>query len=144
MQPARHRALLVCAGLFCAPLAPESALAESAAAHASATIVLPASVNAWLSVPVSVDALLQARDLPAGPATGALVPRAPAAPPPAPNTSPQGVAAAVERRQAVGMSIGSPAAATLSPSGPAVAVSVAADSGSDRGEAPMVITVAFN
>ncbi|MGQ3050153.1 MAG: hypothetical protein ACT6S0_00065 [Roseateles sp.] len=145
MKPARHRALRVCAAMVCALLAPGAALAAAAAARASATVVLPASVNAWLGVPVSVEALLQGRDLPAGPATGALVPRSPAAPPPVLDASPQGIAAAIDGSQAAGMDAAAAAAATLSPSGPAVAVSVAADSGaSGRREAPLVITVAFN
>ena len=128
-----------------------AALAAGAAATASAVVLVPVSVNAWLGVPVSVLELLLAQDAPPGPATGALVPRVAS-----PTTSallrplPVWVATAVEGRQAFGVDIVPAAGTALLARGPAAAVSVASGSagvpGGNVGEAdgPLVITVAFN
>lgn len=146
MTTARHRAqyaLLLCTLL---PLGP--VLAASATAQASAMVVEAVPVRAWLGVPVSVQDLLLTQNAPAGPATGALVPRVPSALPPAVlRALPAWFAGAIEARQAFGMDIGSSAGAALLPRGPAAAVSVAAatplgDNGD--GDAPLVIIVAFN
>jgi len=112
--------------------------AGAATATASAAVVVPVPVEAWLGVPVAVQDLLLAQGAPAGPATGALVPRVPGATTPAALLAlPAWITAAVESRQAFGMEI---AGSALLPRGPAAAVSVA----SAEGEAPLVITVAFN
>ncbi|MGM9480992.1 hypothetical protein ACS5PN_07360 [Roseateles sp. NT4] len=140
-------ALCAAAGLLCTltPLAP--ALAATAAAQASATVVVPVTVNAWLGVPISVQDLLLARDAPAGPATGALVPRVVSATTPAAlRALPAWITAAVESRQAFGTEIIAATGSALLPRGPAAAISIGA-AGSDAdgdGEPPLIITVAFN
>lgn len=138
-------ALCAAAGLLCSLTPRAPALAASATAQAGAVVVLPASVNAWLGVPVSVQDLLLAQAAPAGPATGALVPRVASAMPPALlRALPVWIAAAVESRQAFGIDTVSAAGAALLPRGPAAAVSVASAATGGDGEAPLVITVAFN
>ncbi|WP_457349826.1 hypothetical protein [Roseateles sp. P5_D6] len=125
-----------------------SALAASAAAQASAAVIVPVAVRAWLGVPVSVQDLLLARDAPAGPATGDLVVRVASGTTPAIlRALPLWIGSAVESRQAFGVDIVPAASAALLARGPAAAVSVAAalpaGEGGD-GEGPLVITVAFN
>ncbi|WP_457422057.1 hypothetical protein [Roseateles sp. P5_E7] len=145
MTTARHCALCAAAGLLCGltPLMP--AFAASTTAQAGATVVLPASVNAWLGVPVSVQDLLLAQDAPAGPATGGLVPRVASASTPAIlRALPVWIGAAIESRQAFGIDIVPAAGASLLARGPAAAVSVASAATGGDGEAPLVITVAFN
>lgn len=138
-------ALCAAAGLLCAltPLAP--AFAASASAQASAMVVVPVAVSAWLGVPVNVQDLLLAHDAPAGPATGALVPRVPSAiPPTALRALPAWITAAVESRQAFGMEIIAASGSALLPRGPAAAISFGAAGGAGEDEPPLVITVAFN
>lgn len=142
-HPARC-ALRAAVGLLCGltPLAP--ALGASATAQASASVVVPVQVNAWLGVPVSVQDLLLAQSAPAGPATGALVARvASATTPTLLRALPLWIAAAVETRQAFGSDIVPAASAAVLAQGPAAAVSIA-EAGSGGGEMPLVITVAFN
>jgi hypothetical protein len=148
-------------GLALGLLGSPPALAAGATARASATVVEAVKVNAWLGVPVNVQDLLLAANAPAGPGTGALVPRLPgplppeagcpwlpeAQRPPPPEVQclrPTWIASALDARQAFGIdSVPSPEAALL-PRGLAAAVSAAAgDSGGDGGP-PLVITVAFN
>lgn len=145
MTTARHYAWCATAGLLCGLTPWMPAFAASTTVQASATVVLPASVNAWLGVPVSVEALLLAQNAAAGPATGALVPRVASGTTPAVlRALPLWIAAAVETRQPFGIdTVPAPGAALLA-SGPAAAVSVGAGGTGGDGEAPLVITVAFN
>ena len=137
-QSSARCALLAAAGWLCAP-----ALAATATAQASATVVVPAPVNDWLGVPVSVQDLLLAQNAPAGPATGNLVPHVPGATIPAIlRLPPAWIASAVDSRQGFGIDFA--AGAALLPRGPAAAVSVAAAGTGGDGDAPLVITVAFN
>ncbi|MFN3304910.1 MAG: hypothetical protein ACK44A_14485 [Roseateles sp.] len=114
---------------------------SGAVAQARATVVEPVAVTAWLGAPVSVQDLLAARDAPAGPATGNLVPRVPAqAAPPLPPRLPMAVIlGAVESRSTFGLDL------ALDPGllarGPAAAVIAAPD---HDGDSPLVITVSFN
>lgn len=148
MRSAHPCALCAAVGLLCAltPLAP--ALAASASAHAGAVVVTPVVVNDWLGVPVSVQDLLLAQDAPAGPATGALVPRvASATTPSALRALPVWIASAVESRQAFGTEIVGATGSALLPAGPAAAVSLASTSTGGTGteaDGPLVITIAFN
>jgi len=139
MTTARQYALYVAAGLLCTP-----ALAATSSAQAGATVIVPAPVNAWLGVPVSVQDLLLAHDAPSGPATGDLVTRVLSPTTPAQLLArPAWIAQTLDARQAFGIDTVPAAAAALLPRGPAAAVSVAAAGGGD-GDAPLVITVAFN
>ena len=138
-------ALCAAAGLLCAltPLAP--ALAATASAQASAVVVVPVAVSAWLGVPINVQELLLAQDGPAGPATGAQVPRvASAVPPAALRALPVWITAAVESRQAFGTEIVAATGSALLPAGPAAAVSLASAASGNDDEPPLIITVAFN
>lgn len=144
MTTARQLALRAAAGLLCALLPLASALAATASAQAGATVIVPVPVNAWLGAPVSVQDLLLAHDAPPGPATGDLVTRVPSPTTPAQLLArPAWIAQTLDGRQAFGIDSVPPAAAALLPRGPAAAVSVAAADGGD-GDAPLVITVAFN
>ena len=137
--------LCAAAGLLCAltPLAP--ALAATASAQASAVVVVPVAVSAWLGVPINVQDLLLAQNAPVGPATGALVPRVASATTPAElRALPQWITAAVESRQVFGMEMITATGSALLPRGPAAAVSLASGGTGDVGETPLIITVAFN
>lgn len=122
-------------------VAADAARGSGALARASATVVEPVAVTAWLGAPVSVQDLLAARDAPAGPATGSLVPRVPAnAAPPLPPRLPMAlILGAVESRAAFGLDL------ALDPGllarGPAAAVVAAPE---HDGDSPLVITVSFN
>ncbi|HEY8876426.1 MAG TPA: hypothetical protein VIN03_02610 [Roseateles sp.] len=138
-------ALCAAIGLLCAftPLAP--ALAASASAQAGAVVVAPVVVSDWLGVPVSVQDLFLAQNAPAGPATGALVPRVPSATTPAVlRAMPVWIASAVESRQAFGTEIVAATGSALLPAGPAAAVSLASNGPGGDNEGPLVITIAFN
>lgn len=148
MTTARHTTLGTTAALLCSLMPAGPAVGASATTQASAAVIVPVTVTAWLGVPVSVQDLLLAQDAPAGPATGALVPRVASATTPASlRALPVWIAAAVESRQAFGVDIVPTTGAALLARGPAAAVSVAAATptgdGGD-GEAPLVIIVAFN
>lgn len=122
-------------------VAADAARSGSALAQAGARVVEPVAITAWLGTPVSVQDLLLARDAPAGPATGDLVPRTPAAGPPPllPRLPAATILGAVESRTPFAVDMAqSPA---LLARGPAAAVSAAAD---HDGDSPLVITVAFN
>ena len=128
--------------LLCVLLAAADAARGSAGTtQARATVVEPVAVMAWLGTPVSVQDLLLARDTPAGPATGGLVPRMPAAspPPPLPRLPAATILGAVESRTPFAVDMAQ--SAGLLARGPAAAVSAAAD---HDGDSPLVITVAFN
>lgn len=133
----RHRLL----ALLCALAAADMAAAASAGAQASATVLEPVTLNAWLGVPVSVQDLLAARQSPAGPMVGALVPRVPAAgaPPSPPRVPLAWIADVIEARTA--FAIDMVPGAGLLPAGPAATITAAT---SGDGETPLVITVAFN
>lgn len=132
----RHRLL----ALLCALAAADMATAASASAQASATVLQPVTVSAWLGVPVSVQDLLAARQSPAGPMVGALVPRVPEAAPPSPPRVPLAwIADVIEARTA--FAIDMVPGAGLLPAGPAATITAAT---SGDGETPLVITVAFN
>ncbi|MDR7331857.1 hypothetical protein [Roseateles asaccharophilus] len=122
-------------------LAADAARSGSAMAQASARVVEPVAITAWLGTPVSVQDLLLARDAPAGPATGDLVPRMPAAspPPPLPRLPAATILGAVESRSPFAIDMAQSAGSLAR--GPAAAVSAAAD---HDGDSPLVITVAFN
>lgn len=127
-----------------------SAHAANAAAQAQAVIVEPASVvGTALSAPVSVQDLLQLiLDAPAGPATGALVPRinSPAAPGGA-RLVPLRLAGALDSRQAFGVDLVAGADAARLSAGLAAAVTAMpadASAPDQDGGPPLVITVAFN
>ncbi len=138
-------ALCAAAGLLCAftPLVP--ALAATSSAQASATVVVPVTVTAWLGVPINVQDLLRAQDAPAGPATGALVPRIVSPTTPAAlRALPLWITAAMESRQAFGMEIVAATGSALLPGGPAAAISFGAAGSDGDDEPPLVITVAFN
>ncbi|MDR7268175.1 di/tricarboxylate transporter [Pelomonas saccharophila] len=138
-------ALCAAAGLLCAltPLAP--ALAATASAQASAVVVVPVAVSAWLGVPINVQDLLLAQNAPAGPGTGALVPRVVSATTPTVlRALPIWIAAAVESRQAFGMEMVAATGSALPPRGPAAAISFGAAGNDGDGEPPLTITVAFN
>lgn len=142
-HPARA-ALLALLGMAAAsPLTP--ALAAGAMARASAVVVEAVPVNAWLGNPVSVQDLLLALNAPAGPGTGALVPRlVVTAPPTAWRLLPGWIAGALDARAAFGIdSVPAPAAALLPPGLAASVSAFSATTGGD-GDAPLVITVAFN
>ncbi len=122
-------------------VAADAARSSDALARASATVVEPVAVTAWLGAPVSVHDLLAARDGPAGPATGALVPRVPAntAPPLPPRLPTALILGAVESRSAFGLDLLQDA--SLLARGPAAALIAAPD---HDGDSPLVITVSFN
>jgi hypothetical protein len=122
-------------------VAADAARSGDALARASASVVEPVAVTAWLGAPVSVQDLLQARDAPAGPATGALVPRVPATgTPPLPPRLPMAlIVGAVESRSAFGLDLAQDAG--LLARGPAASVIAAPD---HAGDSPLVITVSFN
>ncbi len=132
-----HRLL----ALLCALAAADMASAASASAQASATVLEPVAVAAWLGVPVSVQDLLAARQSPAGPMVGARVPRVPEAlpPPSPPRVSLAWIADVIEARTA--FAIDMVPGAGLLPAGPAATITAAANG---DGETPLVITVAFN
>lgn len=122
-------------------VAADAARSSDARAQASANVVEPVAISAWLGAPVSVQDLLQVRDAPAGPATGALVPRLPAVSPPAPlpRLPAALILGALESRAPFAVDMAQ--SAGLLARGPAAAVSAAAD---HDGDSPLVITVAFN
>lgn len=134
--PWRNAAALTLVGALAAADAAPGALAR-----ASATVVEPVVVNAWLGTPASVQQWLVARDAPAGPAAGNQVLRAPdaSAPPPEPRLPAAQIDAAVASRAP--FAIDMMASAGLLARGPAAAVSAEDDA---DGETALVITVAFN
>lgn len=127
--------------LLCSLVGANAAQAAGASAQASATVLEPVMVRAWLGVPVSVQDLLAAQQSPAGPMIGALVPRVPAADPPptAPRVPLAWIADVIEARTA--FAIDMVPGAGLLPAGPAATITAAANG---DGETPLVITVAFN
>ncbi len=137
LRPSRTAAAVA---LLCGLLATGPVPAASATGQASAAVVLPVPVNAWLGTPVSVQDLLLAQDAPAGPATGSLVPQVPAVAAPLQTRMPPAwIADVLDGRAA--FSIDMVPGAGLLPQGPAASISAAAHS---DGQTPLTITVAFN
>jgi len=123
---------------------PAPTLAAGAAARASVNVVEAVRVNAWLGVPVSVQDLLLAQNAPAGPGTGALVPRVPGPTPPAAlRLLPPWITGALDARESFGIDLVPAPDAAMLPRGLAAAVSAEAVDAGDGGP-PLVITVAFN
>ncbi|MEO6280632.1 hypothetical protein [Roseateles sp.] len=134
---------LACLALLAA--APAPALAATGAARASAAVVEAVPINTWLGLAVSVQDLLRAQQAPAGPATGALVPRVPTGNPPSSmRLLPAWFAAALDAKSSFAIDIVPSAGSALLPRGMAAAVSAFAAATGGDGDAPLVITVAFN
>lgn len=116
-----------------------------ATARATAVVVDPVPVSTWLGAPVSVQELLLALDGPAGPGTGARVPRViSTASPTAFRLLPAWIVGALDAKAGFGADIVPSASAALLPPGLAAAVSAFSAATGGDGEAPLVITVAFN